>query len=226
MHANLSANILAIAGLFATSSALADTQYLFVSSKLRGMIQGSVTAKGLEGAIAVDSAGTQMTSPRDAKTGYATGKIVAQPLVVVVPVDKAWPILLNALTTNGILSSVQLRTMGASSTGLPVEVRRVDLSTANIIDIQEFTAGGNNGAPRQPMLRISFTYQEIQWTWSNGGSALVSSWSRPQPRPASVPASGDGPPIGPRSRASARQLRREAAGGLQTWADWECDVVA
>ena len=48
----------------------------------------------------------EIVSPRDAASGQATGKRMHKPFVITKELDKATPLLLNALTTNENLTSV------------------------------------------------------------------------------------------------------------------------
>lgn len=168
---------LALIAALAVPTVAAEANYLFVKGQKSGNINGSVTVKGQENSIAVDSVFHQITSPRDPQSGLPTGRRIHKPLVLVVPVDKSWPLLLNVLTTNENLPSVVLRTVAADPrTGVTGLQRTITLTNANIADIQQYTVDAANGAPSKDMLKISLTYQRIEWTWTNGGIAAMDDW--------------------------------------------------
>ena len=168
--------------LLAGAAGAAESQYLFVKGQKSGAIKGGVAVKGQEGAIQVDSFSYEATSPRDAQTGLPTGKIQHLPIVVNVPVDNAWPILFQVLTTNENLSQVLLRVLapatgaGGAGAGSQVLQRTVTLTNASISDIKQYTVHGLNGKPDHDELQISFTYQSINMTWTNGGITAMDDW--------------------------------------------------
>jgi type VI secretion system secreted protein Hcp len=164
--------------LLAGAASAAETQYLFLKGQKSGIIKGGVTAKGQEGAIQVDSISHEIVSPRDASSGMATGRRQHKPLTLVVRVDKSWPLLYNVLVSNENLSQVELRVLAPSTNGSgTVSVqRKVLLTNANISDIQQYTVDGTNGSANYDVLKISLTYQKIEWDWIDGGISAVDDW--------------------------------------------------
>jgi len=160
----------------------AESQFLFLKGQKSGMIKGSVIVKGQEGSIQVDSVYQEVVSPRDPQTGMPTGQTQHKPFVVNVPLDNAWPILFTVMTTNENLSQVLLRVLASNAglsgegVGVPVLQRTVALNNANISDIKQYTVFGTNGKPDHDELQISFTYQSITMTWSNGGITATDDW--------------------------------------------------
>jgi type VI secretion system secreted protein Hcp len=167
----------ALIAALAVPSLAAETNYVFIKGQKTGNINGSVTVKGQENSILVDSVSHEIVSPRDAATGLPTGQRMHKPLVLVVPVDKAWPLLMNVLTTNENLVSVVLRTVAPDArTGATSLQRTITLTNANISDVQQYTVDATNGTPSHDVLKISLTYQKIQWTWVNGGITATDDW--------------------------------------------------
>ena len=168
--------------LLAGAASAAESQYLILKGQKSGAIKGSVTVKGLEGAIQVDSIFHEILSPRDAASGLPTGQRQHKPFVVNVPVDKAWALLYSVMVTNENLTTVQLRVLAPSTnasgagTGALASQRVVTLTNANIADIKEYTVDGTNGKPAHNELQISFTYQKIEWTWTDGGITAYDDW--------------------------------------------------
>jgi type VI secretion system secreted protein Hcp len=125
-----------------------------------GQKQGSFSASpmiliGLSHAI---------VSPRDAASGLPTGKRQHKPLVITKQIDKATPLLLNALVTNENLTQVviTLRQGGQA-------VSTIKLTNASIAERQQ------HGLTES----ISFTYQKIEWTWLDGGVTATDDWESP-----------------------------------------------
>jgi|GEM_PF-925853 len=158
-----------------------EFQYLFVQGQKTGEIKGSVTAKGEEGSILVDSDSLDIAIPLEAQNGSASAKRQHKPLVVEVEVDKAWAPLYNLLATAEPLPRVELRTVAPNSTKTMTVQRKVLLTNASIVDIRQFTVDGSNGKPDHDELRISFTYQKIEWDWMDGAVSAKDDWLAPAP---------------------------------------------
>lgn len=146
--------------------------YLKLKGQKVGEIKGSVTQKGREGGIKVISVQHEIVSPRDAASGLPTGKRMHKPFVLTVEIDKATPLLLNAVAGNEKFATFALD-VGAPGNG--PGLYRVNLTNASIASFEFVTlADGNTAA-----LRLSFTYQKIEWTWVDGGITASDDWETP-----------------------------------------------
>ncbi|HRB82604.1 MAG TPA: type VI secretion system tube protein TssD, partial [Nitrospira sp.] len=83
--------------------------YLTVEVEKQGKIEGSCDLKGREGAILVQAFDHEVRIPSDPQTGLASGKRVHGPLKIVKQVDKASPLLYQALCTGEHLKSVEIK---------------------------------------------------------------------------------------------------------------------
>ena len=117
--------------------------------------------------IAVTAISHEILSPRDPASGLPTGKRQHQPITITKETDAATPLLLNALVTNENLTSVLI---GLLQNGQTVET--IKLTNASISDYQEH---GDNET-------WSFTYQKIEWTWTDGGITAEDDWETPTSR--------------------------------------------
>lgn len=88
---------------------MALNAYLTVKGQKQGNIKGSVTQKGREGTILVHAASHEIVSPRDAASGLPTGKRMHKPFVVTKEVDRATPLLYQAMVSNEQLPEWTLR---------------------------------------------------------------------------------------------------------------------
>ena len=167
---------LVLALLLAGTASAAESQYLFLKGQRSGVIKGGVTVKGQEGAIQVDSVSHEIISPRDPQSGLPTGQRMHKPFVVNVPVDKAWALLYNVMTTNENIAEFRLNVLTTTGSGTQAVSRFVRLTNANISDIKQYTVDGTNGKPAHDELQISFTYQKIEWTWTEGGLTAMDDW--------------------------------------------------
>ena len=165
---------------------MALNAYLKLKGQKQGEIKGSVTQKGREGTIAVIAVNHEIVSPRDPASGLPTGKRMHKPFIITKELDKATPLLQNVLVNHENVSEWELKfwtpqLKAATGTGTEVQHYTVKLTNANIASIQ-FRMLNN----RNPELsryaefeEIAFTYQKIEWTWTDGGITATDDWESP-----------------------------------------------
>jgi type VI secretion system secreted protein Hcp len=158
----LAASMLLSANAFGQGSAL----YLKVKGSKQGDIKGDVTEKGKEGLIKTISFSHEVTTPRDAATGQASGKRQHKPVTILKEIDKSTPLLMAALTKNENLSEVTLsiyrpstKTAGTNELWYTIELKDVVISGIS-------TSWDND--KKQSREEVSFTYQKIKWTFAEG----------------------------------------------------------
>ncbi|HEY2616656.1 MAG TPA: type VI secretion system tube protein TssD [Acetobacteraceae bacterium] len=154
--------------------------YMTLKGKVSGDIKGSVTTPGHEGAIRVVAVQHEITSPRDAQSGLPTGRRQHKPFVVTKELDRSSPILYRMLATNETITSLVVKFMAsAGPSGATVNDYTVTLTNASIADIT-FVMPSTVDATlsKSPELdRVSFTYQKIEWTWTEGGISASDDWA-------------------------------------------------
>ena len=155
--------------------------YLKLKGQKSGEIKGSVTQKGREGKIMVIAVSHDVVSPRDAASGLPTGKRQHKPFVITKELDKSTPLLYNVLVNNENITDFELQFWQPSQTGAEKQHFTVKLTNANIASIQFRMM--NNKHP--DLMRyaeyeeVSFTYQKIEWTWTDGGITAMDDWESP-----------------------------------------------
>jgi type VI secretion system secreted protein Hcp len=154
--------------------------YMTLKGNVSGDIKGSVTTPGHEGAIRVVAVQHEITSPRDAQSGLPTGRRQHKPFVVTKELDRSSPILYRMLATNETITSLVVKFMAsAGPSGATVNDYTVTLTNASIADIT-FVMPSTVDATlsKSPELdRVSFTYQKIEWTWTEGGISASDDWA-------------------------------------------------
>jgi type VI secretion system secreted protein Hcp len=165
---------------------MALNAYLRLKGQKQGEIKGSVTQKGRESSIMVIATSHEIVSPRDPASGLPTGKRMHKPFIVTKELDKASPLLYNALVNNENIPSWELKfwtpqVKAQQGVGTEVNHYTVTLLNANIASIN-FRMPNN----RNPELmryaeyeEIAFTYQKITWTWVEGGITAEDDWETP-----------------------------------------------
>ncbi|WP_437520806.1 type VI secretion system tube protein TssD [Sorangium sp. So ce726] len=158
---------------------MALQSHLKLKGVTQGPIDGSVTQKGRENTIAIIAVQHSVVSPRDPATGMPSGKRQHKPFVITKELDKATPLLYNALVNNESISEWELKfytpgTKAASNVGKEQNHYTVKLTNATVasIDFHMDNTRLTDGSKDRPEYeRISFTYQKIEWSYDDGGGA-------------------------------------------------------
>jgi type VI secretion system secreted protein Hcp len=158
--------------------------YLYAKGQKSGQIKGSVTQKGREDSISLLGFSQEIVSPRDPQTGLPTGQRVHKPVVITKEVDKSSPILYNVLCTNENLTELTIKfwspqIKAGSGTGSEKQNYTIKLTNANVASMdvltQEFSHV-DNLASAKLIEKLSFTYQKIEWSWTDGGITAMDNW--------------------------------------------------
>ena len=162
---------------------MALNAYLTLQGSRQGNIPGSVIQKGREGSILVHSFSNEIISPRDPVSGLPTGQRQHLPLTILKEIDKSSPLLWSALVNNETLVSWQLK-FWANVPGLTPtqkQIYTIQLTNASIASMREYMVDNDDpNSAKLPLLeQITFTYQKIEWVWTDGGITAGDDWESP-----------------------------------------------
>ncbi len=161
---------------------MALNAYLSLVGQRQGPILGSVTQKGREGKIMVIAVHHEIVAPRNPSSGLPTGKRIHKPFVLLKELDRSTPLLYSVLTQNENLREVRLEFWTPSATGQEKQHYTVRLTNANICGIH-FKMANTRNAKLQKLNEyeeVGFTYQKIEWTWTDGGITADDDWETPR----------------------------------------------
>jgi type VI secretion system secreted protein Hcp len=163
--------------------------YLTLKGQKQGNINGGITQKGHENSILVHSFSNEILTSRDPTSGLLTGKRQHNPISILKEIDKSSPPLWAAMVNNENLVSWELQfwtptavAPGGAAGGSPEKlVYKIDLTNASIASIREYMSDNTDATKASlPLLEeVTFTYQKIQWTWTDGGLTASDDWSSP-----------------------------------------------
>ena len=165
----------------AQEAAVALNAYLKLRGTVQGDILGSVTRAGHEGKIEVIAVSHALKSPRDVATGQASGKREHQALRVTKEIDRATPRLYSALVRNESLSEGVLEFFRPGSGGQDDQYYKIEFWNAFVSGI-DFTMPNNQDpslVERESFEVVSFVYQRILWTWTDGTIVAQDDWLAP-----------------------------------------------
>jgi type VI secretion system secreted protein Hcp len=165
---------------------MALNAYLRLKGQKQGDIKGSVIQKGREDSIMVIAVSHEIISPRDPASGLPTGKRMHKPFVITKELDKSSPLLYNVLCNNENIQTWELKfwtpqIRATSGTGAEVQHFTVKLENANIASIHFRMLNNKNPELMKyaEFEEVSFTYEKIVWTWTDGGIEADDSWAAP-----------------------------------------------
>jgi type VI secretion system secreted protein Hcp len=157
--------------------------YLYATGQKQGQIKGSITQKGREDSVGIISMDHDIISPRDPQSGLPTGQRQHKALVITKELDKSTPLFYNALCTNENLKEVTIKfwtpqIKAAAGAGSEVQHYTIKLTNANIAAIKAkmLNIKDPNLVKYPEMEEIAFTYQKIEWTWTDGGITAEDDW--------------------------------------------------
>jgi len=181
MFKKLASGVMASALLLSTvrADAALDAAMTIVGQK-SGQIKGGATQKGREGTVTVIGASHSIVSPRDPQSGLPTGKRMHKPFVITKEVDKSSPLLYGMLSTNENITSVTIKFWTPQITGAvggaETQTYTVKLTNASIASISFHDTNDKTTPDEAPKEDVSFTYQKIEWTWTDGGVDYSDTW--------------------------------------------------
>ena len=175
------------AAMIVISSACADFAraggiLLSVQGAKQGQFKGDAASAKQGNKIQAAAFTFEVTSPRDAASGQATGKRTYKPLQVTKDVGASSPQFLQALTTNEQLPTVTLEFTKADKNGEEYVYYTIKLTNASVASIRQHTAEGAKGgsgaaganAPQRE--EIGFTFQRIEVESNDGKTMAVDDW--------------------------------------------------
>ena len=162
---------------------MALNAYLTLDGETLGAIKGSVVQKGREHSILVVAYSHLIDGPADVRTGQAAGKPSHHPILITKGIDRSTPLLYRALVKSEMFPTWQLKfwtaaSAGSLGTGQEIQNFTINLTHARIVSIRLVKPNTTDPdvASMPDREEVAFSYQNIQWTWNDGGISADASW--------------------------------------------------
>jgi type VI secretion system secreted protein Hcp len=168
---------LAALAFLAMPAAHAQHVYCKVTGQKQGVIHAGTTVKGWEDYIPVLSLSSAVTVPYDAASGQATGKRQHAPIAITKALDRASPLLFLAAVTNENLTEVLCKFLRNNPRGAGTVEVFFELRLSNARIVSDGVSGNtqvNNGMHES----VSFVFQRIEWTYTDGGVTAFDDWEQ------------------------------------------------
>jgi type VI secretion system secreted protein Hcp len=161
---------------------MAQTVHLFL--KVNGEdVQGesSQTSEGRENSIEITRFESEAMTAREVQSGLATGRRQHKPITIVKAIDKATPLLSKALCKNSKLEGeFKFYRPNPSGDGTTQQFFTVKITNGRVASqklLNEWSRPGDAHA-EPPHEEVSFVFQDITWTFVDGGIEHQDSWQQ------------------------------------------------
>ena len=163
--------------------------YLTLEGETQGLIsQGATTfdsitnewQAGHEDEVMVQAFSHSVITPRDPQSGNPTGTRIHQPFRFTCTLNKAVPLMYNALTTGELLTNVQLRWYRTQASE-QVHFFTTALEEALIVDINCTMphAKAPDTQDYTQIVEVAMTYRKIMWEHVVAGTSGADDWRAP-----------------------------------------------
>ncbi|WP_417881346.1 Hcp family type VI secretion system effector [Vibrio sp.] len=161
---------------------------------IKGATQGNITAgactadsigdsyvEGHEDEMLVQHVEHTVTIPTDPQSGQPSGQRVHKPFKFTVALNKAVPLMYNALTSGEKLDEVELKWYRTSIEGKQENFFTSKLEGATIIDINCEMPHCQDPAMKDftQNITVSMSYRKITWDHNNAGTSGGDDWRKP-----------------------------------------------
>ena len=143
---------------------------------------GNVYQEGHEDEVLVEAVDHTVTIPRDPQSGQPSGQRVHQALKVTKVLDKASPLIYNALTSGEKLPKVEIKWYRTSQSGSQEHYFTTRLTDAIIVDVRCNMPNAQDPQMAQftHLEDVCFSYRKIEWTHEIAGTSGSDDWRRPK----------------------------------------------
>ncbi|WP_144940588.1 Hcp family type VI secretion system effector [Pseudomonas alabamensis] len=143
---------------------------------------GNIFVEGHEDEILVQEISHHISVPTDPQSGQPAGQRVHGPLTFTCALNKATPLLYNALTSGEMLPTVELSWYRTSIEGKQERFFTTILTNAIIVDIDLVMphAQDKNNKDFTQFLKVSMTYRGITWEHLIANTSGSDDWRKPK----------------------------------------------
>ena len=161
---------------------------------ITGQTQGNITA----GAFTADSVGNiyvqghedemlvqeflhNVTVPTDPQSGQPAGQRAHKPFMFTVALNKAVPLMYNALASGEMLPTTELHWWRTSVEGKQEHYFTTRLTDSTIVDMKLHMPHCQDPAKREftQLLEVSLAYRKIEWEHVKSGTSGADDWRAP-----------------------------------------------
>lgn len=143
---------------------------------------GNVYIEGHEDQIMAQAVDHTVTVPTDPQSGQPAGQRVHRPFKFTCSLNKAVPLMYNALASGEMLPKVDVEWFRTSVDGRQEEFFKTTLEDAIIVDMKLVMPHAQNpeNEPYTQLLEVSLSYRKVTWDHTASGTSGYDDWRAPQ----------------------------------------------
>lgn len=169
---------------------MATPAYISIQGKTQGNITkgaftadsvGNVYVEGHEDEILVQEIDHRVTTPTDPQSGQPSGQRVHKPFVFTSALNKASPLLYQALASGELLPTVEVKWFRTSVDGKQEHFFTTKMEDATIVDIHTALPHAQDASKSEftQLIKVSMAYRKITWTHAVAGTEASDDWRKP-----------------------------------------------
>ena len=166
---------------------MANQVYMSIEGESQGLISqaaftemsvGNIFQEGHEDDIFIYSLSHNISLPVDIQSGQPTQQRIHSPISISKPIDKATPLLANALTSGERITRCEFKWFRTSSTGTQEHFFTTRLTDAIIVNIVTNLPNTQSEETSHipPSETLSISYRKIEWEHVAAGTAGSDDW--------------------------------------------------
>lgn len=142
---------------------------------------GNVFVEGHEDEILAQEIDHQIGAPTDPQSGQPTGQRVHKPLTFTSALNKASPLLYQALATGEMLPTVEVRWFRTSTDGKQEHFFTTKLEEATVVDIHTVLphSQDSDNSNYTQLIKTSLSYRKVSWSHVVAGTEASDDWRKP-----------------------------------------------
>lgn len=142
---------------------------------------GNIYVQGHEDEMLVQEFLHNVTVPTDPQSGQPSGQRAHKPFIFTVALNKAVPLLYNALASGEMLPKVELHWWRTSVEGKQEHYFTTRLTDATIVDMNLHMPHCQDPAQREftQLLAVSLAYRKVEWEHIKSGTSGADDWRAP-----------------------------------------------
>ncbi|ATN13024.1 type VI secretion system tube protein Hcp [Pseudomonas sp. FDAARGOS_380] len=142
---------------------------------------GNVYVEGHEDEILAQAIDHTICTPTDPQSGQPAGQRVHKPLIFTSALNKASPMLYQALATGETLPTVEVKWFRTCGEGKQQHFFTTKLEDATVVEIETVLphAQDSSNANYTQLIRTSLAYRKISWIHVVAGTEASDDWRKP-----------------------------------------------
>ncbi|QHG65083.1 Hcp family type VI secretion system effector [Pseudomonas putida] len=169
---------------------MATPAYIRIVGKTQGNITasaftpdsvGNVFVEGHEDEILIQEIKHEVTTPTDPQSGQPTGQRIHKPLTFTCALNKAIPLLYQALTTGEMLIEAEIKWYRTSVEGKQEHFFTTTLEDATVVNIHTVLphAQDKENESHTQLIEVSLAYRKINWAHVAANTESSDDWRAP-----------------------------------------------